>query len=321
MHDSSKYHLHTPSQEYAHSVDNVGNNHHHNHLDYKKLQEGSITILGIVIFLTLGFSIIEFIAGYYFNSLALISDGAHMLTDSSSLLIALVMAYLAKLPADHNHSYGHGRSEVLGALLNSVFMIGVIIYIFIEAVDRFNNPVEVKALQMTIVAGLGLLVNVGVFLVLSKDNHNMNIKAALIHVIGDLLGSVAAISAGLIIYFTGWNIVDPVLSVLVGVILIPSTVRLIKKSVHILSEGVPEEISFNDVGKSLEQIENVSYVHDLHIWTIDSKNFALTAHLTVKNLENWPKVLDESEKMLFAKYNIIHVTLQPELEKQESCSH
>lgn len=314
MHDSSKYHLHTPGQEYAHSVDNVGNNHHHNHLDYKKLQEGSITILGIVIFLTLGFSIIEFIGGYYFNSLALISDGAHMLTDSSSLFIAMLMAFLAKRPADANHSYGHGRSEVLGALFNSLFMIGVILYIFVEAYHRFNAAVEVKALQMTVVASIGLLVNIGVFFVLSRDSNNMNIKAAVLHVLGDLLGSVAAIIAGLVIYFTGWNLVDPILSVLVGVILIPSTVSLIKRSIHILSEGVPEEISFEAVGKDLEEINNVEHVHDLHIWTIDSKNFALTAHLTVKNLENWPKVLNDSEKMLFEKYNIIHVTLQPELD-------
>lgn len=308
-----KYHLHQPGHSHAHSIDNVVNHEHHHDIDYRKLQEGSIKILKIVIFLTFGFALIEFIGGHLFNSLALISDAAHMLTDSSSLLIALIMAYLARRPADHNHSYGHGRSEVIGALVNAMFMFAIIIYIFVEAVARFQNPVEVKAIQMMIVASIGLLINIGVFYVLQKDNDNVNIKAALLHVLGDLLGSVAAIGAAIIIYFTGWNIADPILSVLVGIILIPSTFNLVKKSLHILAEGVPEHVDFYEVGKKLEMIENVESVHDLHIWTIDSKNLALTAHIHMSDVSLWPKVLEDCQKMLYEQYNIVHVTLQPEM--------
>lgn len=311
------YHSHQPGESYAHSIDNVVNHEHHHHSDYRSMHEGSINILKVVIFLTLIFSIIEFIGGYLFNSLALFSDAAHMLTDSISLFIALLMAFLAKKPADQYHSYGYGRSEVIGALFNSFFMFGVIIYIFIEAVARFKNPVEVKAFQMMMIAIIGLFVNILVFYMLKKDSNNVNIKAALLHVIGDLLGSVAAIVAGVIIYFTGLNIADPILSVLVAFILIPSAVRLMKNSIHILSGGVPQSIDFYDVGKSLENIKNVENIHDLHIWTIDSKNFALTCHVNLSNMNHWNQILFDSQKMLYSKYNIVHITLQPELNISE----
>lgn len=310
-----KFHSHDSHhhEQDAHSPNNVANHKHHHHTDYSALQDKSINLLKIVILLTFGFAIIEVIGGYLFNSLALISDAAHMFTDSSSLLIALIMAYFAKLPADHNHSYGHGRAEVIGALFNALFMFVVIGFIAWESFMRFKQPEEVKALQMIIIATIGLIINIGVFYVLSKDNHNMNIKAALLHVIGDLLGSVAAIVAGIVIYFTNWNLIDPILSLLIAMILIPSTIGILKKSIHILAEGVPHELDFYEVGKTLETVEEFESVHDLHIWMIDSKNFALSAHVDIKDMNMWERGLNNAQKVLFEKYNILHVTLQPEI--------
>lgn len=312
--EKQHYHQHHEGDVDAHSPSNVSNHHlnkdGHHHAD---LHNKSIGLLKIVICLTFGFAIIEAFGGYFLNSLALMSDAAHMFTDSSSLLIALVMAYFAKIPADHNHSYGHGRAEVIGALFNSIFMFIVIGFIAWESIDRFQNPLNVQAGQMIIIASIGLIINIAVFLILSKDDNNMNIKAALLHVIGDLLGSIAAIVAGVVIYFTGWNIVDPILSLLIAVILIPSTFSLIKKSIHVLAEGVPHELDFYDVGKSLSNIPEFNNVHDLHIWTIDSKNFALSAHISLTDMSKWSKGLETAQKVLLEKHNILHVTLQPEL--------
>lgn len=312
---NASYHLHNPEEKDAHAPNTTVNHKHshHSHIDFQSLQSKSINLLKFVIFLTFGFALVEAIGGYMFNSLALMSDAAHMFTDSSSLFIALIMAYVGRMPADHNHSYGHGRAEVLGALFNSLFMLFVIGYIFYAAIGKFQNPSDVQAIPMLIIASLGLLVNVLVFFILQKDNHNMNIKAALIHVIGDLLGSAAAIGSAIVIYFTGWNIVDPILSVIVCLILIPSTYMLLKKTIHILLEGVPEEINFYEVGKKLESIPQVTAVHDLHIWTLDSKNLALSAHITLNTLDDWQNVLTACEKMLDKDFNIIHTTLQPEL--------
>ena len=308
-----KFHSHGNHDHDAHSPNNVANHNHHHHTDFSSLQNKSINLLKIVIGLTFGFAIFEAIGGYLFNSLALISDAAHMFTDSSSLLIALIMAYVAKFPADHNHSYGHGRAEVIGALFNSLFMFVVIGFIAWQSFVRLQNPVEVKAIQMIIVASIGLVINIGVFYVLSKDNHNMNIKAASLHVIGDLLASVVAIVAGVVIYFTGWNTIDPLLSFIVAIILIPSTISIFKKSLHVLAEGVPHELDFYEVGKTLETVEQFESVHDLHIWMIDSKNFALSAHVDIKDMSSWEAGLNNAQKLLFDKYKILHVTLQPEI--------
>lgn len=310
-----RYHQHHSGDVDAHSPSNVSNHSHHQYDGHyhTDLHNKSIGLLKVVIFLTFGFAIIEALGGYFFKSLALMSDAAHMFTDSSSLLLALIMAYFAKIPADHNHSYGHGRAEVIGALFNSIFMFIVIGVIAWEAIDRFKNPLEVEAAQMMIIASIGLIINIGVFYTLSKDNDNMNIKAALLHVIGDLLGSVAAIVAGAVIYFTGWNLIDPILSMLIAIILIPSTFSLMKRSLHILAEGVPHELDFYAVGQTLSEIPEFQNVHDLHIWTIDSKNFALTAHVSLNDLNQWEKGLASAQKILLDKHNILHVTLQPEI--------
>lgn len=308
-----QYHSHGEKHADAHSP-----NSSHNHSMVKEedniaKQKRSMRILKFVIILTFGFALIEAVSGYLFNSLALMSDAAHMLTDSSSLLLALIMAYFGSKPADNNHSYGHGRFEVLGALANGVFMLFVIVYIFIESLRKFSNPGEVNAIPMLVVASMGLIINIVAFLILNKDNHNMNVKAATLHVMGDLLASVAAIVSAILIYYTGYHIIDPILSMLISIILIPATYSILKKSVHILLEGVPEDIDFYEVGDTLKTIENVRNIHDLHIWSLDSKNYAMSAHVTITDFNEWNSVLKSIQKTLYEKYNIVHVTLQPEL--------
>lgn len=311
--DKMHYHLHNEFQHDAHAP-----NSNHNHRlvkteDNIAKQKKSMKILKFVTILTFGFAIIEAVSGYLFNSLALLSDAAHMITDSSSLLLALIMAYFGSKPADDNHSYGHGRFEVLGALANGIFMLFVIGYIFIEAIKKFANPGDVQAIPMLLVASIGLFINIAAFLILHRDKNNMNVKAAALHVMGDLLASVAAIISAIIIYYTGYTIVDPILSLLISIILIPSTISILKKSTHILLEGVPDGINFYEVGDTLKEISNVKNVHDLHIWSLDSKNYALSAHITITNFNEWNKVLKNIQRTLFDKYNIVHVTLQPEL--------
>lgn len=307
------YHSHDERHSDAHSPNSSHNHSLVKEEDNISKQKRSMKILKFVILLTFSFALIEAVSGYLFNSLALMSDAAHMLTDSSSLLLALLMAYFGSKPADDNHSYGHGRFEVLGALANGAFMLFIIVYIFIESIRKFANPGEVNAIPMLIVASIGLLINIVAFLILHSDKNNMNVKAAALHVMGDLLASVAAILSAILIHYTGYNIIDPILSMLISIILVPATYSILKKSVHILLEGVPEDIDFYEVGDTLKAIENVRNIHDLHIWSLDSKNYAMSAHVTITDFSKWNSVLKSIQKTLYEKYNIVHVTLQPEL--------
>lgn len=286
-----------------------GEDHVHHHLGHAGSNKGLL----IALLLTLGFAVVEVLAGFWSGSLALLSDAAHMVTDASSLGLAAAAAWLARRPPSVRHSYGLVRAEVLAALLNSVAMLGLIGFIVYEAIQRFNSPHPIAGGTVVVVAVIGLIVNLIVAWTLHHGEQTLNSRAALLHVLGDALGSVAAITAGIVILATGWTPIDPLLSLFVAVLISVSAVRLLLEAVHVLMEGVPLHIELDTVGHDLAALPGVLRVHDLHVWTLSSGTLALSAHLEIRNLADWPSLLDTARQTLESRHGIRHVTLQPEV--------
>ncbi len=236
-----------------------------------------------------------------------------MVTDSAALGLALLAQLIAKRPPTAKHSFGFGRSEALAAFVNGLIMLGVIVWISIEAIHRLLAPEQVQGSLVMIVALIGLAVNLVVAWVLSHDKESLNTKAALIHVMGDLLGSAAAIAAGAIIYFTGWMPIDPILSIFVSLLILKSTLAVLRDAFHFLMKGVPRHIDFVAIGIDLEATPGVASVHDLHIWDMSPGQPALIGHLEIDDLSAWPRILESIKKMLLEKHGIDHITLQAEV--------
>lgn len=289
----------------------------HRHVSESRTQK----ILAWSLTLTLGFAVVEVVAGFWSNSLALISDAGHMVTDSTALGLALLAQVISKRPPSAKHSFGFGRAEALAAFVNGLVMLAVIFWIGFEAVQRFFKPVAVQGGTVFIVAAIGLFVNLIVAWVLSHDKQNLNIKAALVHVMGDLLGSVAAIMAGAVIYFTGWFPIDPLLSIFVSLLILKSTVSVLRQSYHFLMEGVPHHIDYVQVGADLAAVKGILSVHDLHVWDMSPGQPALIGHVEVRDLQEWPQVLHAVKLMLLNTHGIDHVTLQAELPNTTEMEH
>ncbi|NWG38363.1 MAG: cation transporter [Hydrogenophilaceae bacterium] len=268
---------------------------------------------GWALLLTLGFAVVEAITGWWSGSLALLSDAGHMLTDSLSLLLAGVATWLAQRPPSEKHSYGLARLEILAALVNSLFMLAIVGGIAYEAIDRYQHPEPVNGKAVMLVALIGLLINLGVGWLLTRGEDSLNRRAALVHVMGDALGSIAALTAGLVISLTGWLPIDPILSIVVAMLILVSTLNLLREALHVLMEGVPGNISLNEVGNRLARLDGVTRVHDLHIWTLASGQIAISAHLNLRDLSAWPRILSEAREVLNHDFGIGHVTLQPEV--------
>jgi cobalt-zinc-cadmium efflux system protein len=270
-------------------------------------------VLAWSVALTLGFAGVEVVAGFWSNSLALISDAGHMVTDATALGLALLAQHIARRPPSSRHSFGFGRAEALAAFINALAMLGVIAWISVEAFQRFADPAPVLGEVVFTVAALGMAINLLVAWLLSRDKENINTRAALIHVMGDLLGSVAALVAGVVIYFTGWLRIDPLLSVLVCLLILRSTLSVLRNAYHVLMEGVPHHIDYLQVGIDLEAVAGVLSVHDLHVWEMSPGQPALIGHVVIGDPQQWPVILTSIKKMLLERYRIDHVTLQAEL--------
>lgn len=284
------------------------------HIDHHLGHPGEHRHLTGALTLTLGFAFVEALAGWWSGSLALIADAGHMLTDSTALGLAALAAWLARRPPSARHSYGLVRAEVLAALVNGLLMLGLISFIAVEAVERFGQPRDIQGEAVIVVALIGLLVNLLVAWRLSRGQRDLNTRAALLHVIGDLLGSVAAITAGAVILLTGWTPIDPLLSLLVAGLILVSAWRLLNEALHVLLEGVPQNVDLQEVGRNLAALKGVQSVHDLHIWTLSSGKVALSAHLALESLDDWPRILLQARRLLSQRHGIGHVTLQPEAE-------
>jgi len=251
------------------------------------------------------------------NSLALLADAGHMLTDTVSLFLAWMAARLSRRPADEMRSYGYHRMQILAAFLNGVGFILIVIWIGYEAVQRFLDPPQVNALIMMPIAVLGLLVNIAAFAILhSGDHENLNIKAAVLHVIGDLLGSVAAITAGVIIYYSGWMPIDPILSVFVALLILRSAWFVIKQSSHILLEGTPDNVDISNLKDSLcEAVPGVIDVHHVHLWSLTPSRPIITMHVTIEENCQYTTLLKNVKYVLKKNYGIDHSTVQIEMNR------
>ena len=261
---------------------------------------------------TLGFAAVEAIAGWWSGSLALISDAGHMVTDSASLGLAALAAWLAQRPPSQRLSYGLGRAEIVAALGNAVLMLAVIVGIVVVAIDRLRAPQPVAGAAVTMVALVGLGVNVAVAWLLVRGEKTMNIRGALLHVLGDLLGSVAALVSGIVIWYTAWYPIDPLLSLVICALILVASLRLLRDALHALMEGVPLHLSLNEIGTAIAAVQGVRSVHDLHVWMLSSNRTALSAHVVVDDLGRWDAILRDISAMLHDRFGIEHVTLQPE---------
>lgn len=286
--------------------------HTHNHGSGHSHGHGSGKTLLFALVFTTGYAIVEVIGGLMADSLALLSDAGHMLTDSLSLGVGAFAAWLASKPASRKHSFGLQRAEVLGALFNVLFMFAIIAYIAYEAIRRLADTPEVSGGVVLVIGGVGLLVNIIVAWVLMRGERTMNVRGALLHVMGDLLGSIAALAAGATIYLGGPYIVDPILSLFVSLLILVSAVRLLREVVRVLMEGVPHGVDAHEVGQALTEIEGVRAVNAMHIWSLSSSNHALAAHVELEAMAHWESVLPQMRLILQERFGISHTTLQPE---------
>ncbi len=267
--------------------------------------------LAIVLGLTITFLVAEVVGGLLTGSLALLADAAHMASDSASLALALFAVWLAEHPPTPNKSFGYKRAEILAALANGVTLVAVSIWIFVEAYQRFRDPSEVLGGWVLAVAVLGLLVNIAGAIILSRsEGDSLNIQGALRHLIADMLGSVGAIVAAGFIILTGWYYADPIISILIGLLVLGSSWKLLRDSVNILLEQTPRGIDASEVGKKMVATAGVEEVHDLHIWTITSGFPALAAHVLVGASENCHARRRDIEAVLARDFGIEHTTLQ-----------
>ena len=266
--------------------------------------------------LTAGFMFAEVAGGVISGSLALLADAAHMLIDSVSLFFAWLAFRLSHRPADKARTYGYHRFPVLAAFANGIGLVFICIWIFSEAVDRLLNPTKVLASPMLAVAGLGLAINIAAFAVLhGADRNNLNVRGALLHVWSDMLGSVAAIGAALVIMTTGWMPIDPILSVLVGLLVLRSAWFLMRDAAHVLLEGVPQQLDVHDIGRDLvSHVAVVEDVHHVHAWSLSQERSLLTLHARVTEGTNPDSAVAAIQERLADRFDIRHVTVQIELE-------
>ncbi len=278
--------------------------------------------LVIALFINVLFLIIEFIGGLLTNSLALLADAGHMLTDVAALMLALFVAHLAEQPATGKRTYGLLRAEVLGAFINGSALVVIVGVIFWQALRRLNSMPEIDAPVMVVIAVVGLFANAGsAWILFSSRNVTVNLKGAFLHMSADALGSIGAIVAGIVIMLTGWTTIDAVASLVIGVLIFWSSWGLLSQTVNILLEATPENIDYNEVKAALMELDHVQEVHDLHIWTISSGITSLSVHIKLKpecsDTAHWQKCLKEAQTMVRERFGIAHSTIQFEPENFE----
>lgn len=284
-----------------------GHSHSHSHTSNKKALLGSFILIA-------SFMFVEVIGGILTNSLALLSDAGHMLSDAASLGLSFFALKLGERKGSQVNTYGYKRFEIIAAAINGLTLLVVSIYIFYEAVQRFIAPPEIQSKGMLLISTIGLAVNILAAWILMKGDkeENLNVKSAFLHVLGDLLGSVGAILAALFILFFGWSIADPIASVIVGVLISISGWRVMKESFHVLMEGAPVQIDMKQVRTALCGLPMVKEVHDLHVWTITSGYPVLSCHITIFDDGIHDDVLAQSQKVLHDQFDIDHSTIQVE---------
>lgn len=295
------------SHHHAHQQGDAASPHHY--------QSRSRKAMFFALLLTGGFGLVEFAGGLWSGSLALISDAGHMATDAASLFLAWLALWFVRRPASEKLSFGYQRAEVLAAFVNALAMGALIGAICWEAVLRLQEPHAVAGKTVLGIAAVGFLINLLVLWILHDKQapaHELNRRAAVLHAVGDLLGSVAAMISGAAVMLTGWTLIDPLLSLFVCALLARSTWALLRESTLVLMEGVPQGINYTAVGEALQAIHGVVGVHDLHIWSMAPAQPALSAHIQVMEMTQWGEILTACQTMLRKQFGIDHMTLQPE---------
>lgn len=286
--------------------------HGHEHSHPHPHGEAADHTLWLATALTLMYAGVEAAVGRWAGSLALVADAGHMVNDAAALGLAAAAAWLARRPASARHSYGFGRAEFLAALINSLALLVLVLWLSVSAIQRLHDPRPVSGEAVSLVAAIGLGLNILVAWLLGRGERNLNTRAALLHVLGDLLGSVAALLSGVVIAVTGWTPVDPLLSLGIGALIVVSSLRLLREALRGLMEGVPPTLAPETVGKALATVPGVASVHDLHIWSVGPERIMLTTHLVVRDVRQWEAVLEGCHALLVERFAIQHATLQPE---------
>ncbi|MFF5995007.1 cation diffusion facilitator family transporter [Lysinibacillus sp. KU-BSD001] len=291
--------------------------HHHDGHSHDHTHGANKKTLFIAFIIITGYMIVEVIGGLLTNSLALLSDAGHMLSDAISLAIGILAFSLGEKAANNQKTYGYKRFEILAAVFNGITLIAIALFIFYEAIGRFANPPEVASTGMLYIASIGLLVNIVVAWILMRGGDtkdNLNMRAAFLHVISDMLGSVGAIIAALLILFFDWGWADPLASVIVAALVLVSGFRVTKDAVHVLMEGTPSNVNIDEIIRTFRETEGILDLHDLHIWSITSGQNALSCHAVVQDtltIKEGQLILQTLEHQL-QHLSIHHVTIQLE---------
>jgi cobalt-zinc-cadmium efflux system protein len=299
----------------GHSHDGHGHHGHDRHGDHAHDLAASGRALGTALALTTAFMFVEFIGGLLARSLALMADAGHMLTDAAALALAWAATRIAERPADTRRSFGYQRLRVLATFVNGCALLFLVAWIGVEAVQRLANPEPVDPWVVLWVGAAGFGVNLLVFAMLRRgDGHDINIAAATLHVVGDLLGSLAAVLAGIVILWTGWLPIDPLLSLVVGALIVRSALALVRRSAHILMEGSPDWLDVTELRNTLEEhIPAIQDVHHVHAWLVGPRETLLTMHATVTATADHTSVLRHAKALLAERFGITHATIQIEV--------
>jgi cobalt-zinc-cadmium efflux system protein len=288
--------------------------HDHAHSAVEVPTDGKVENKFVLALVLTGLILIaEIIGGVWTGSLALLSDAAHVFLDMFALALSYGAIRLAALPPNPSHTYGFHRMKVIAAFINGATLLLVSFEIFREAWSRFQNPEPILAGPMLVVAVIGLIVNLVVVFVLSGHDHDdLNTRAAFLHVLGDTLSSVGVIVAGVLILFTGWLWVDPLVSVLIALVILSGAGRVLKQTIHILNEGAPEGVDVAELGQAMRQVAGVNEVHDLHVWTVSPGYTALSAHVVLvdQSLSQTHPIMDELKEIIAHQFGIEHTTIQ-----------
>lgn len=269
--------------------------------------------LAVALALTLGFSVAEVVVGLWSGSLALLADAGHMLGDSGALAMSLVIAFIATKPRSRHKTYGYRRAEVLGALLNALALVGIVLWVVIEAMGRLQDPPEVRGVGMLAAATLGLGVNIAAAWILAtRGGGGINVRGALLHVMGDALGSVAAIVAGLFLVLGDWRLADPIASLMIALLICYGAVRLLRETTHVLMEGTPQGLDVHELEATILETPGVADVHDLHVWALTPGEPMLTAHVVIERGSHGTQVSKHVGQRLAEHHGVDHVTIQPE---------
>ena len=286
-------------------------NHHHHHQEDLRGKK----LLWVAI-LNLSITLVQIIGGFVSNSLSLLSDALHNLGDSSAIFIAFFAGKKSRKKPNEHRTFGYKRIEILAALFNAVVLISICIFLFFEAYERFVNPEPIKGLIMFVVASFGLLANLISVFVLNKDkDHNLNIKAAYLHLMGDTLSSIAVIFGGIAIWLYDIYWIDPLITVLVGIYIIYHTWGVIKQTIDILMQSAPTEIDLKEIKNKVESLKDIENIHHIHLWKLDDKQIHLEAHINIKHnidMEEMMIIKERIENLLKEQFSIQHITLQIE---------